>query len=245
MTSGDDDRDGPVVSWKSRGYAPVASATSNTPKSGTSSSDERYRRALAALVASRVEEKRRSGGTGGPDGPAASASRTAGSGTRPARTVFVLRETSVATKALRVSLIWVVIVVFMATADALSPQTFIQVSAWLSLFFLGVLLSFWAVFSLSRAAAATGALIGTFLGPYSLTWQLWVTYVKHWGGFFPVRLYPFTIVLDQFQWYAMMAFGFGLFGLSIAALARLSRPRLTYIRVQHDSGEAYRLGDHP
>jgi len=173
-------------------------------------------------------------------------SRTAGrSTTPPARSIFVLHEPTVATKALRVSLIWVVVGVFMATADALSPQTFIQVSAWLSLFFLGVLLSFWAVFSLSRAAAATGALIGTFLGPYSLTWQLWVIYVKHWGGFFPVRLYPFTIILDEFQWYAMMAFGFLLFGTSIAVLARLSRPRPTYIRVRHDSGEAFRMGDPP
>jgi len=150
-----------------------------------------------------------------------------------------------ATRVLRVSLIWVVIGIFMATADALSPKTYIQVSAWLSLFFLGVLLSFWALFNLTRAFAATGALIGTFLGPYSLTWQLWVTYVKHWGGFFPVRLYPFPIVLDEFQWYAMMAFGFILFGLSIAALVRLSRPRPIYVRVHHDSGEAYRVGDPP
>src|SRR5208283_4586811 len=158
---------------------------------------------------------------------------------RPARNYFVLREPRTATKALRVSLIWVVIGVFMATADALSPQTFVQVSAWLSLFFLGVLFSF------SRAAAATGALIGTFLGPYSLTWQLWVTYVRHWNAFFPVRLYPFTIVLDAEEWYAMMAFGFILFGVSIAALVHLSRPRPTFIRVHHDSGEAYRVGDPP
>ena len=84
-------------------------------------------------------------------------------GARPARNYFVLHEPRTATKALRVSLIWVIVSVFMATADALSPQTFVQVSAWLSLFFLGVLLTFWALFSLSRAAAATGALIGTFL----------------------------------------------------------------------------------
>jgi len=163
----------------------------------------------------------------------------------PARNYFVLREPGTTTKALRVSLIWVVIIVFMATADALSPQTFVQVSAWLSLFFLGVLLTFWALFSFRRAAAATGALIGAFLGPYSLTWQLWVTYVKHWNSFFPVRLYPFTIVLDAVEWYAMMAFGFILFAVSIAALAHLSRPRPTFIRVHHDSGEAYRLGDPP
>jgi len=167
------------------------------------------------------------------------------SNARPARTIFVLREPSLATKTLRVSLIWVVVGVFMATADALSPQTFIQVSAWLALFFLGVLLSFWALFNLARAAAATGALIGTFLGPYSLTWQLWVTYVKHWGSFFPVRLYPFTIVLDEGEWYLMMALGFVLFGASIAALVHLSRPRPTYVRVHHDTGEAYRLGDPP
>jgi hypothetical protein len=166
-------------------------------------------------------------------------------GDRPTQTYFVLHEPSSATKVLRVSLIWVVIGVFMATADALSPQTFVQVSAWLSLFFLGVLLTFWALFSLSRAAAATGALIGTFLGPYSLTWQLWVTYVKHWNAFFPVRLYPFTIVLNAVEWYAMMAFGFTLFAVSIAALVRLSRPRPTFIRVHHDSGKAYRLGDPP
>ena len=164
---------------------------------------------------------------------------------RPARTIFVLHEPSAATKALRVSLIWVVVGISMATADALSPQTFIQVSAWLSLFFLGVLLSFWALFSLSRAAAATGALIGTFLGPYSLTWQLWVTYVKHWKGFFPVRLYPFPVVLDEFQWYAMMVVGFVLFIVSIVALVRLARPRPTFVRVHHDTGEAYRLGDPP
>jgi len=164
---------------------------------------------------------------------------------RPARTYFVLREPSVATRALRVSLIWVVIVVFMATADALSPQTFVQVAAWLSLFFLGVLLTFWALFSLPRAAAATGALIGAFLGPYSLTWQLWVTYVKHWNTFFPVRLYPFTIVLSAFEWYAMMVFGFFLFIVSIVALGFLSRARPTFIRVRHDTGEAYRLGDPP
>ena len=158
---------------------------------------------------------------------------------------MVLREPSTAAKALRVSLIWVVIGVFMATADALSPQTFVQVSAWVSLFFLGILLTFWALFRLSRAAAATGALIGTFLGPYSLTWQLWVTYVKHWNAFFPVRLYPFTIVLDTLEWYAMMTFGFILFGVSIAALVHLSRPRPTFIRVRHDTGEAYRVGDPP
>jgi hypothetical protein len=163
----------------------------------------------------------------------------------PARTIYVLREPSVGTRVLRVSLIWVVIGIVMATADALSPQTFVQVSAWLALFFLGVLLSFWAVFNLSRAAAATGALVGTFLGPYSLTWQLWVTYVKHWSSFFPVRLYPFTIVLDEGAWYLMMALGFVLFGVSIAALVRLSRPRPSYVRVHHDTGEAYRLGDPP
>jgi len=166
-------------------------------------------------------------------------------GDRPARTYFVLHEPSSAIKVLRVSLIWVVIGVFMATADALSPQTFLQVSAWLSLFFLGVLLTFWALFSLSRAAAATGALIGTFLGPYSLTWQLWVTYVKHWNAFFPVRLFPFTIVLDAFEWYAMMAFGFTLLAVSIAALVHLSRPRPTFIRIHHDSGKAYRMSDPP
>ena len=163
----------------------------------------------------------------------------------PPRTIFILREPSISTKALRVSLIWVVIGIFMATADALSPRTLIQVSAWLSLFFLGVLLSFWALFNLTRAAAATGALIGTFLGPYSLTWQLWVTYVKHWSAFFPVRLYPFPITLNWFEWYTMMAVGFTLFGASIAALAHLSRPRPTFVRVHHDSGEAYRLGDPP
>lgn len=157
----------------------------------------------------------------------------------------MLREPSAGTKALRVSLIWVVIVIFMATADALSPQTFVQVSAWLSLFFLGVLLTFWALLTLSRAAAATGTLIGTFLGPYSLTWQLWVTYVKHWDPFFPVRLYPFTIVLNALEWYAMMTFGFILLAGSIAALVRLSRPRLMFIRVHHASGEAYRVGDPP
>jgi len=164
---------------------------------------------------------------------------------RPARTYFVLREPSTATKALRVSLIWVVLGVFMATADALSPVTFLQVSAWVSLFFLGVLLTFWALFNLPRAAAATGALVGTFLGPYSLTWQLWVTYVKHWNGIFPVRLYPFTIVLNVTEWYGMMAFGFILFGGSIAALVRFSRPRPTFIRVHHGTGEAYRMGDPP
>jgi hypothetical protein len=166
-------------------------------------------------------------------------------GDRQSRTYFVLREPSTANKVLRVSMIWVVIGIFMATADALSPQTFIQVSAWLSLFFLGVLLTFWALFTLSRAAAATGALIGTFLGPYSLTWQLWVTYVKHWTAFFPVRLYPFTIVLDAVEWYVMMAIGFILFAVSISALVHLSRPRPTFIRVHHDSGEAYRIGDPP
>jgi hypothetical protein len=163
----------------------------------------------------------------------------------PARNYFVLREPSVATKALRVSLIWVVVGVFMATTDALSPQTFVQVSAWLALFFLGVLLTFWALFSASRAAAATGALIGTFLGPYSLTWQLWVTYVKHWSSFFPVRLYPFAIVLDMDEWYAMMAFGFILFIASIWALSRYSRPRPAFIRVHHGTGEAFRVGDPP
>jgi len=166
-------------------------------------------------------------------------------GNRQARTYFVLREPGAATKALRVSLIWVVIVVFMATADALSPQTFVQVSAWLALFFLGVLLTFWALFSLRRAAAATGALVGTFLGPYSLTWQLWVTQIKGWDAFFPVRLYPFPIVLDADEWYAMMALGFILFAVSILVLVRLSRPRPTFIRVHHDSGEAYRVGDPP
>ena len=165
--------------------------------------------------------------------------------TSPTRTVFVLHEPSPATRALRVSLIWVVIGIFMATADALSPQTFIQVSAWLALFFLGVLLSFWGLFNLSRAAAATGALIGTFLGPYSLTWQLWVTYVKHWKGFFPVRLYPFPVVLDATEWYAMMAIGFILFGVSVGVLARLPRPRPTVVVVHHDTGEVYQVGHPP
>lgn len=167
--------------------------------------------------------------------------------TRPARTLFVLGEPSHATKVLRVCLIWVVIGIFMATADALSPQTVIQVSAWLSLFFLGVLLSFWALFNLPRAAAATGALIGTFLGPYSLTWQLWVIYVKHWpwNGFFPIRLYPFTIVLDAVEWYTMMTVGFILFAVSIVALASVSRPRPTFVLVHHDSGKVYRWGGPP
>jgi len=163
----------------------------------------------------------------------------------PPRTIFVLHEPSPAIKLFRACLIWLVVGVFMATADALSPQTFIQVSAWLALFFLGVLLTFWALFSVARAAAATGALIGTFLGPYSLTWQLWVTYVKGWGTFLPVRLYPFPIVLNALEWYTMMAVGFVVFVGSIVGLARLSRPRPTYVRVLHDSGEAYRLGDPP
>jgi hypothetical protein len=163
----------------------------------------------------------------------------------PTRTVYVLHDASAATRALRVTLIWVVIGVFMATADALSPQTFIQVSAWLALFFLGVMLSFWALLNLSRAAAATGALIGTFLGPYSLTWQLWVSYVKHWKGFFPVRLYPFPVVLTAIEWYAMMTVGFILFGVSVAALARLPRPRPTLVVVHHDTGEVYQVGNPP
>jgi hypothetical protein len=163
----------------------------------------------------------------------------------PPRTYFVLREPSAATKALRVSLIWVVIGIFMATTDAFSPQTFVRVSAWLTLFLLGVLLTFWALLSASRAAAATGALIGTFLGPYSLTWQIWVTYVKHWNSFLPVRLYPFPIVVDAAEWYAMILFGFILFAVSIAALFRYSRPKPVYIRIHHASGEAYRMGDPP
>jgi hypothetical protein len=163
----------------------------------------------------------------------------------PARNYFVLREPAAGSRALRVSLIWMVLVIFMATADALSPQTFVRISAWLALFFLGVLLTFWALFSLSRAAAATGALIGTFLGPYSLTWQLWVTYVKHLRSFFPVPLYPFPIILTESEWYAMMVIGFVMFGASIGALAHYARHRPTYIRVHHGTGEAYRLGDPP
>ncbi len=179
------------------------------------------------------------------DGERAQAAQSSKSRTRKARTLFRLREESTAGRALRVSLIWVVVGIFMATADALSPHTFIQVSAWVSLFFLGVLLSFWALFTLSRAAAATGALIGTFLGPYSLTWQLWVTYVRHWKGIFPVRLYPFAISLNSAEWYSMMAFGLILFAVSIAALTHLARPRPTFVRVHHDTGDAYRLGDPP
>ena len=164
---------------------------------------------------------------------------------RPQRTVFLLHEPSPARRALEVSVIWVVIGIFMATADALSPRTVVQVSAWLSLFFLGVLLSFWVLFSFARAVAATWALIGTFLGPYSLTWQLWVTYEKHWKGIFPVQLYPFPINLDEFQWYAMMAFGFIVFGISVGALAYLERYRPTYLRVHHESGEAVRISNPP
>ena len=187
----------------------------------------------------------RSGHSGSNSGVRGASPTGSSSAARPPRTVYVLHEPSVATKALRVSLIWVVIGIFMATADALSPETFIQVSAWLALFFLGILLSFWAVFSFGRAMAATWAFIGTFLGPYSLTWQLWVTYGKHWKGFFPVRLYPFPIVLDEAEWYAMMVFGFIAFGVSVAVLAHLSRPRPTYLRVHHGSGEAYRMGGPP
>ncbi len=205
--------------------------------------DERYRRVLAALVRSRVEESRKLGTA--PGGSTGSVISSRSPAQYPPRTIFVLREPSAAVKAFRVALIWVVVGTFMATADALSPQTTVQVSWWLGLFFLGVLISFWALWSVGRAAAASGALVGTFLGPYSLTWQLWVTYVKHWSGFFPVRLYPFPIVLSASEWYAMMAGGFLLFGVSIAALARLSRPRPTFIRVHHDSGEAHRLGDPP
>jgi hypothetical protein len=163
----------------------------------------------------------------------------------PSRTIYLLHPPSSATKALRVSLIWVVIVLFMATADALSPMSFIRVSAWVSLFFLGVLLSFWALLSLSRAAAASGALTGAFLGPYSLTWQLWVTYLKHWNTFFPLRLYPFTIVLGPVEWYAMITVGTILFAVSIAALARLSRPGPLYVRVHPATGDAYWLSDPP
>jgi hypothetical protein len=166
-------------------------------------------------------------------------------GGSPSRNYFVLREPSSATTALRVTLIWIVVGIFMATTDAFSPQPFVRVSAWLALFFLGLVLTFWALFTPSRAAAATGALIGTFLGPYSLTWQLWVTYVKHWSSFLPVRLYPFPIVLDAAEWYAMILVGFVLFVASISALVRYSRPRPTYIRVHHASGEAYRVGDPP
>ena len=235
-----------------------------TPEDGTAESDERYRRALAALAKARAEELRRLGraagrsregvnyassGTGStgqlPGGrkSAGAASSTRKSRVRPVRTIYVLHESSAATKGLQVSLIWMVIVIFMATADALSPKTFIQVSAWVSLFFLGVMLSFWALLSPPRAAAATGALIGTFLGPYSLTWQLWVTYVKHWGNFLPVRLYPFTIVLNATEWYAMMVFGFILLAGSIAALVYLGRSKPTFVRVHHDSAQAYRLDE--
>ena len=166
-------------------------------------------------------------------------------GARPLRTVFILREPSTARKALGVSIIWVAIAVVMATADALSPRTVVQVSLWLGLFFLGVMLSFWVLLSMARAAAASWALIGTFLGPYSLTWQLWVTYVKHWKRFFPVQLYPFPISLDQSEWYSMMTFGFLVLGVSVAALAHLGRTRPTYLRVHHESGEAFRMSDPP
>jgi hypothetical protein len=174
-------------------------------------------------------------GTGKKSGPRA----------RPARTIFVLQEPGVATLALRVTLVWMVIVVFMATADALSPQTFIRISAWLSLFFLGVVVSFWALLSAKRAAAATGALTGVFLGPYSLTWELWVIYALHWRGFFPVVLYPFPLSLNEGDWYVMMAVGFALCIVSFAALIRFSRPGPAFIRVHHDTGEAHRLGDPP
>ena len=173
--------------------------------------------------------------------------RTSAAGIPPpsTRTVFVVRQTGTGMRVLRVGLIWVVIGLFMATADALSPHVFIRVSAWVSLFFLGVLLSFWALLSLERAAAATGALIGIFLGPYSLTWQLWVTYGMHWSTIFPVRLYPFGIALDPFEWYLMMTIGMAMFIGCLAALARLSRPSIGYIRVHPESGQAYWLGDPP
>ena len=163
----------------------------------------------------------------------------------PTRTIFVVHQTGAGTRVLRLGLIWVVIGLFMATADALSPQTFIRVSAWVSLFFLGVLLSFWALLSFQRAAAATGALIGTFLGPYSLTWQLWVTYGMHWSTIFPVRLYPFGIALDPFEWYLMMLVGMAMFVGCLVALARLSRPSVGYLRVHPETGQAFWLGDPP
>lgn len=62
-----------------------------------------------------------------------------------------------ATKALWVALIGVVVGVFMATADVLSHQPFIQVSAWLSLFFLGVVLSFRVLFNLPRGSGSAAS----------------------------------------------------------------------------------------
>lgn len=265
MTSRDDRQsDESVPRVRSRRDRMGGTASGEPSRDRPAPADE-YPRALASLVRNKVAEWRGLRGRIAPataDGslrraPGSStgnrstyetggtAASSRGGGARAGRTVFMLRESSPATKALRACLIWVVIGLFMATTDALSPMTYIQVSAWLSLFFLGVVLSFWALLSLGRAAAATGALIGTFLGPYSLTWQLWVTYAKHWTAFFPVPLYPFPIVLDATEWYAMMIVGFVLFGSSLAALLRLSRPRPAFVRVQHDSGEAFRLGDPP
>ncbi len=105
---------------------------------------------------------------------------------------------------------WLVLGVLMATADALSPTQNIRVGLWISLFFIGVLLTFLILSSFIHAVIATVMLTGIYMGPYGLTWQLWM-FSKGNYNLFPVTLYPFPISVTKTEWYVMLAIGFMIF----------------------------------
>lgn len=108
--------------------------------------------------------------------------------------------------ALWAALLWVVLVVVMGAADSLTRMNYPRkVTVWLGAFFVGlvgtiVLLDF-------GAYPVLLVLAGGFVGPYSLTWQL---FERRRGNvnIFPVSLWPFGINAPKWAWYAMMGLGF-------------------------------------
>ncbi len=118
--------------------------------------------------------------------------------------------------ALWAALLWVVLVVVMGASDSLTRMKYPQkVSVWLGAFFAGLV---GTILLLDPGAyLVLLVLVGGFLGPYSLTWQL---FERQHGNvnIFPVSLWPFGINAPKSIWYAMMGIGFALVAVGLYRL---------------------------
>jgi hypothetical protein len=119
---------------------------------------------------------------------------------------------------------WTIIVILMAVTDAFGgAASNFRVSSWLVLFFIGTILTIWALvlypvqhkYIRHLAGIATVFLAGLFLAVYNITWEICMLAQSYNYNFFPVPLYPFPVALDIIPWYTMIAIGFVLIGGSI------------------------------
>ena len=118
-----------------------------------------------------------------------------------------------ASGALWAALLWIALVVVMGASDSLTRMKYPQkVTIWLVAFFVGLV---GTILLLDPDAyPVLLVLAGGFVGPYSLTWQL---FERHRGNvhIFPVSLWPFGINASEWAWYAMMGFGFALVAIGV------------------------------